>query len=203
MRVSKLLELVPSVIQESQITAQQLTDLVDLYKDDLPSPKLFFAEFERWKLKVQARIITADSCAASLKACGPDDFPNLYILVKIATTLPVTSCECERSISTMRRLNNYMRCTMGESRLSAQVIMHIKYEQIGSGAGELWGLKKKYLPAHVEFCKTFRVLSRYVSLCMNVPGQTEILLLGLKISVVLDLIEIFRGRLLKIEFPVF
>ena len=38
MRVSKLLGLVPSVIQESQITAQQLTDLVDLYKDDLPPP---------------------------------------------------------------------------------------------------------------------------------------------------------------------
>ena len=38
MRVSKLLGLVPSVIQESQITAQQLTDLVELYKDDLPSP---------------------------------------------------------------------------------------------------------------------------------------------------------------------
>ena len=49
---------------------------VDLYKDDLPSPQLFFAEFERWKMKVQARIITADSCAASLKACDPDDFPK-------------------------------------------------------------------------------------------------------------------------------
>ena len=60
MRVNKLLGLVPSVIQQSQITAQQLTDLVDLYKDDLPSPQLFFAEFEDWKMKVQARIITAD-----------------------------------------------------------------------------------------------------------------------------------------------
>lgn len=128
MRVSKLLGLVPSVIQESQITAQQLTDLVDLYKDDLPSPQLFFAEFQRWKIKVQAGIITADSCAASLKACDPDDFPNLYILLKIAATLPVTSCECERSISTMRRLNNYMRCTMGESRLSSLALMHIKYD---------------------------------------------------------------------------
>ena len=67
----------PSVIQESQITAQQLTDLVDRYKDDLPSPQLLFAKFERWKVKVQARGITADSCAASLKACDPDDFPNL------------------------------------------------------------------------------------------------------------------------------
>ena len=135
MRVSKLLGLVPSVIQESQITAQQLTDLIDLYKDDLPSPQLFFAEFERWKMKVQARIITADSCAASLKACDPYDFPNLYILLNIAATLPVTSCECDRSISTMRRLNNYMTCTMGESRLSSLAIMHIKNEQ--RGAGEL------------------------------------------------------------------
>ena len=126
MRVSKLLGLVPSVIQESQISAQQLNDLVDLYKDDLPSPQLFFAEFQRWKIKVQAGIITADSCAASLKACDPDDFPNLYILLKIAATLPVTSCECERLISTTRRLNNYMRCTMGESRLSSLALMHIK-----------------------------------------------------------------------------
>ena len=116
MRVSKLLELVPSVIQENQLTAQQLTDLVDLYKDDLPLPELFFAEFERWKMKVQARIITADSCAASLKACDPDDFPNQYNLLKIAATLPVTSCECGRSISTIRRLNKYMRCTVGELR---------------------------------------------------------------------------------------
>ena len=28
----------------------------------------------------------------------------------------------------MRRLKNYMRCTMGESRLSSLVIMHINYD---------------------------------------------------------------------------
>lgn len=128
LRVSKLLGLVPSVIQESRVTAQQLTDLVDLYKDDLPSPQLFSSEFQRWKIMVQNGRIAADSCASSLKACDPDDFPNLYMLLKIAATLPVTTCECERSISTMRRLNNYMRCTMGESRLSSLALMHIKYD---------------------------------------------------------------------------
>ena len=128
LRVSKLLGLVPSVIQESRVTAQQLTGLVDLYKDDLPSPQLFSSEFQRWKIMVQNGRIAADSCASSLKACDPDDFPNLYMLLKIAATLPVTTCECERSISTMRRLNNYMRCTMGESRLSSLALMHIKYD---------------------------------------------------------------------------
>ena len=59
-----------------------------------------------------------------MKACDPDDFRNLYILLKIAATLSVTSCECERS----RRLNNYIRCTMGESMLSSLAIAHIKYD---------------------------------------------------------------------------
>ena len=89
-------------------------------------------------MKVQVRIIKAYSCAASLKACDPGDFSNLYILLKIAATLPVTSCECERAISTKRRLNNNTRCTMGEARLSSLAIMYIKYKQ--SGAGELGGL---------------------------------------------------------------
>ena len=53
---------------------------------------------------------------------------DLYILLKIAATLPATPCDCEHSISTIRRLNNYMRCTIGESRLSSLAIMHIKYD---------------------------------------------------------------------------
>ena len=77
---------------------------------------------------VQDGRIVADSCALSLKACVPNDFPNLYMLLKIAATLPVITCECERSISTMRRLNNYMRCAVGERRLSALALMHIKYD---------------------------------------------------------------------------
>ena len=64
---------------------------------------------------VQDGRIVAYLCASSLKACDPDDFPNLYMLLKIAAALPVTTSECERSISTMRRLNNYMRRTMGEA----------------------------------------------------------------------------------------
>ena len=160
----------------------------------------------------------------------------------------------------MRRPNNRMRCTMGESRLSSLAIMYIKcdmpidldevdnlfegwcnckvcftkrnspvagnmilgdlgdtclihtdvwrcFQYKDSGAGELGGLSvcSEIACSRVEFCKTFRVLSRYVSLCMNVPSQMEILLLWLKIPVILDLIqfEIFTWRLLKIAFPGF
>jgi len=76
---------------------------------------------------IQNGRIAAYSCSSALKACGPDDFPNMYMLMKIAATLSVTSCKFERS-STMRRLNDYMRCTMGEGRLSSLALMHIKYD---------------------------------------------------------------------------
>ena len=77
---------------------------------------------------VQNGRIAADSCVSSLNACDPDDFPNLHMLLEIAATLPVATRECERSISTMRWWNNYMRCSMGESRLSSLALMHIKYD---------------------------------------------------------------------------
>ena len=87
LRVSKLLGLVSSVIKESQVNVQQLTDLLDFYQDDLPSPQLFSSEFQRWKIMVQDGRIVANLSAPSLKACHPDDFPNPCMLLKIAATL--------------------------------------------------------------------------------------------------------------------
>ena len=43
-------------------------------------------------------------------------------------TLPVTSWECERSASALRRLRNFMRASMTESRLSSLALMHIHYQ---------------------------------------------------------------------------
>ena len=43
-------------------------------------------------------------------------------------TLPVTSCECERNASALRRLRNFMRASMTESRLSSLALMHIHYQ---------------------------------------------------------------------------
>ena len=43
-------------------------------------------------------------------------------------TIPVTSCECERSASCLRCLNNYMRASMGKSRLSSLALLHIYYD---------------------------------------------------------------------------
>jgi len=52
-------------------------------------------------------------------------YPNLFILLTIYLTVPVTSVECERSFSVLKRLKSWLRTTMGQARLSALSIIQI------------------------------------------------------------------------------
>ena len=45
-------------------------------------------------------------------------------------TIPVTTCECERVISALRRLKDYKRSTMINERLNAIALLHIHKELI-------------------------------------------------------------------------
>ena len=92
-----------------------------MYSQDLPSPNLVHLEILRWKLRyatMQADKRPATS-AAAIKDCDPGDFPNIRILLQLACTLPVTSCECKRSASTMKRLNTCMQASMSQQRLTS------------------------------------------------------------------------------------
>ena len=104
-------------------------EFAELYDSDLPSPELLDQEADRWKRKFLAMEPKSrpTSCASAIKACDPRTFPNIFIFLNIACTLPVTSCECERSCSVLRRLSNYMRATMGQERLSSLALLHIHY----------------------------------------------------------------------------
>ena len=125
---SKLLGLVPTVLCKREI---DMTEVVELYSNDIPSPDLFMQELTRWKLNYLAKADSdqPSSCASALIECDKDLFPNIYILLKIACTLPVTSCECERNASTRWRLRNFMRAGMTENRLTSLALMHIHYNK--------------------------------------------------------------------------
>ncbi|KAL9971117.1 hypothetical protein ACROYT_G023604 [Oculina patagonica] len=124
---ASLLGLVPSVLCSKNVN---LEAAVNKYNDDLPSPEMFEMELMRWRgryLAMEPELRPA-SPAVAIKDCDDDLFPNISILLKIACTIPVTSCECERSASTLRRLNNYMRASMGKERLSNLALLHIHYD---------------------------------------------------------------------------
>ena len=42
-------------------------------------------------------------------------FPNIHHVLRVMCTVPVTSCECERSISVLRRLKTYLHAFINGS----------------------------------------------------------------------------------------
>ena len=52
-------------------------------------------------------------------------YHNIRVILQLACILPVTSCECERSTSTMHRLHTYVRTSMTQEILSSSALLHI------------------------------------------------------------------------------
>ena len=83
-------------------------------------------------------LIPSRPLSVSSFACSPIDLPRpdtlasalisgeerIFRLIKIGCTLPITRCTCERSVSTLRRLRNWLRSSMTCSSLA---LMNIHY----------------------------------------------------------------------------
>lgn len=57
-------------------------------------------------------------------------FPQVLVLLKLLLVCPVSSCECERSFSALRRLKTWLRATMAQSRLNHVSICHVHRERL-------------------------------------------------------------------------
>ena len=57
-------------------------------------------------------------------------FTEVYKLLTIYLTVPMTSTTAEQTFSSLRRLNNYLRSTMTQKRLNNVVLMHTHKERI-------------------------------------------------------------------------
>ena len=124
---SRLLFLIPAVITKVQLDKDSYQDVIEMYGKDLPNQDVVDVELASWKRKwldfdEKTRPTTI---ASSLKQCSKDMYPNLFVLLKIAATLPVTSCECERSFSVLRRLRIWLRASMTTPRLSSLALINI------------------------------------------------------------------------------
>jgi len=126
---SKLLLLVPAIVcnPEFDDSLFNTDDLKNQYIDDLPNPDILDQEISLWKRRWKSMEVEdrPNSLAKALKECDDLRFPNIFILLKIGCTLPVTSAECERSFSVMRRMRTWLRSSMTSNRLTALAIMNI------------------------------------------------------------------------------
>ena len=133
--VYKGLSVVPTKMMSLKEKGQDWRDdfkvVTNFYVDDLPYPLALDAELSLWTTYWETyRGLLPDNIATTLKAINFDGFENIKVILCILATLPITSCECERTISALRTLKNYQRSTMVEERLNGLVLMQIHQEII-------------------------------------------------------------------------
>ena len=94
--------------------------------------------------------------ASAIKECNPVHFPNIRILLQLGCTLPVTSCQCERSASALKRLNTYLRASMRQERLSSLALLHIHYDSI-IDMNEVVDIYARLNPRRLELCSLLKI----------------------------------------------
>ena len=52
-------------------------------------------------------------------------YPNIYVILKVLLTMPVSTASAERSFSVMKRLKTYLRNTMGTERMTSLALLNI------------------------------------------------------------------------------
>ena len=81
-----------------------------------------------WSLKKRCSNTHSYLLTLLEKECNPMHYTNIRVMLQLACTLPVTSCERERNTRTMRRLHTYMCTSMTQQRLSSLALLHIHYD---------------------------------------------------------------------------
>ena len=124
---TSLISLVASVLWTQDVI---LDSVVDSYRQDVDSPQLLPSEIRRWKSRYLSMLekLMPTPPPQAIEECDKDLFSNIFTLMQIACIIPVTSCECERNPSALRRLHNYLHASMKTKRLSSLAMLHIHYD---------------------------------------------------------------------------
>ena len=106
---------------------ETVRELELIYKDDLDLVHSnLLQEVEIWKIRWSQNVeLRPNSIIENLKVCDSSLYPGLHLILKIFCVLPVTTCECERDMSALKREKTSFRSTMTEERLNSISLIHI------------------------------------------------------------------------------
>ena len=107
----------------SFLKSECLNPLTEMYNLDKESIKI--------KSILARRVLVVkdlNSLSDVLISLGPleDAFPNIFHLLHIALTICVTTAQCQRSFSSLKRIKTYLRSTMSEQRLLDLAVLSIE-----------------------------------------------------------------------------
>ena len=99
-------------------------EMIEFFKDDLVFPFAAGAELELWHSHFVGKDLH-DTPQAAFQHANTVTFPNIRKMLVGAMVLLVTSCEAERSFSTLWRLKTHLQPTMTQERLSGLALMNL------------------------------------------------------------------------------
>lgn len=105
------------------LEVSELYVIASLYglSDDLLSTECHLAQRTLTGMNLES-VMDAYSHLLPLQAA----FPTLIKLLRIALTLAVSTAQCERTFSALKRIKTYLRTTMSEQRLSDISLLSIE-----------------------------------------------------------------------------
>ena len=98
---------------------------------DFPNFNGIDAELDLWfKLWVCVKLKNnlPDSVSVTLKRVDSLASPNIHLALKLLGALPITTCECERSFSSLRIVKTWDGSTMTNARLNGLALLFIHRE---------------------------------------------------------------------------
>jgi len=93
---------------------------------------------------------------AALRSCRPEVkqlFSEVEKLLRLLLVLRVSSCEAERSFSSLRRLKTYLRSTMTQQRLNSVAVLHVHQRKLMSVS--LDDILKDFISLNSQRMQTF------------------------------------------------
>ena len=107
-----------------------LVNAAEFYIEDLPQLVMLPTEYRLWirKWKQQGPEAPKKLIDAYL-SCDVTTFPNIKVLLPLALTVPITSCESERSYSQLKLLKTSHRSTISANCLSGLALMKMNRQQ--------------------------------------------------------------------------
>jgi len=87
------------------------------------------AEFALWKLLWKSYLDEnkdkklPETAISAVNHCNEEVYKNVFVLLSILATLPVSTCEAERMFSKVERTLTSIRSSMGEDRLESLLLM--------------------------------------------------------------------------------
>ena len=134
-RIQLLTQLGPECNTATNCSTTELyKKFIEQFSDRFPQPLQLFSELERWK-KECINLVNKPNYVNLwmndlLTKCDPILYPNIYFLLVLLATLPVTNSSAERAFSALKRIKTYCRSTMVENLLNilAAIFIHKNVE---------------------------------------------------------------------------